>query len=265
MIIMAGDLTLVKLGGSLITNKLRPYTVRQEVLNRMAREIKQSGTDKLIVGHGSGSFGHQTAYRYQTQRGIINQESYRGISLVHNDAARLNTIVVNTFLKHGINAISVQPSACTICRRGRIARWDTEPVKNMLKMKQLPVPYGDVGFDEKKGCCITSTEEVLSFLARKLKARRMIIVGKVDGVIASGSGKEKPSLVKRISNRNFPRIRRYLYGSDGVDVTGGMLQKVESMISLAKNGITSEIINGEKPGNLLRALRGEKGIGTVIR
>lgn len=258
-------ITLVKLGGSLITDKSKPYTVRQNVLSRLAKEIKESGNRRIIVGHGGGSFPHQSASRYQTQKGIINKDSCRGISTVHNDAARLNRMVVQSFLDAGINAISVPPSATVLCKNSRIIKWDLDPVRKMLDRGLLPVPYGDVALDIKQGCCIISTEEILYFLAKNLGANRIILVGKVDGVMTADPTKEKSAeLIKEITPRNFKNVRKCLTGSDGIDVTGGMIHKVERMLELAKIGIESEIINGEKPGNLMKALSGEKGLGTVI-
>lgn len=257
--------TLVKLGGSLITDKSRPYTVRYEILKRLAKEIKEAQCPNLIVGHGSGSFGHQSAHKYQTQKGIINEKSCEGIAVVHNDAARLNSIVIDCFIKEGINAISVQPSSSAICKNSRIIQWNCEPIRRMLQNNLVPVPYGDVGFDTEKGCCIISTEEVLSFLAKQFLPSKVIIVGKVDGVLAtepdSGS---KATLIPKITTKNLCEIKKHLAGSDGLDVTGGMASKVESMIELAEAGIKSEIINGEKPGYLRRVLEGKEGLGTII-
>ena len=58
------DLILIKIGGSLITDKTKPYTTRPEVIKRIAKEIKEAVSEKdvnLIIGHGAGSFGHQSA------------------------------------------------------------------------------------------------------------------------------------------------------------------------------------------------------------
>jgi isopentenyl phosphate kinase len=260
------DLILVKLGGSLITDKSRPYTVRQEVMERLAKEIKESGCENLIVSHGQGSYGHQPAHEYQINEGIINEKSYRGLSIVQDVAAQLNRIVVSTFIKNGINAMSVQPSCSAVCKNGRIVEWDISAINEMIKQKQLPVPYGDIGFDLAKGCCIISADEIMNFFASNMEAKRVIMVGKVDGVMTADPSKDKNAkLIPKITMKNYDKIKSSLTGSDGVDVTGGMLSKVDSLLELAKKGIESEIINGDVPGNLKRALRGEKVTGTVIR
>ncbi len=257
------ELVLLKLGGSLITDKTKPYTARHETIKRIAKEIHEARKEKdftLIVGHGGGSFPHQSATKYQTQKGIINDKSVEGFALVQKDATALNRIVVNALIEEGENAISIQPSASAISRESRIKIWDLKPIKKFLEMGLIPVPYGDVGLDEKQGCCILSTEEILTFLAKALGAKKIILAGKVDGVL-DGKG----NLIPRITPANFSEIKQYLAGSDGPDATGGMLHKVERMLDAAKEGIVSEIINGDKPGCIKRALLGETGLGTVIK
>lgn len=66
---------LVKLGGSLITDKNTPFAEQRDVIDRLTMEIHEAKHEKditLVVGHGSGSYGHLLARRYQTQRGVIN-------------------------------------------------------------------------------------------------------------------------------------------------------------------------------------------------
>ena len=256
------ELIFVKLGGSIITEKSKARTARYDTIARLAHELHEAKTQKnlkIIVGHGGGSYPHQSATQYQTHRGIINEKSHKGIAIVQNDASTLNRIIVESFLKAGENAISVQPSACAITENSTITEWYTEPIKLMLKNNLLPIPYGDAVMDTKKGCSIISTEQILSYLAKPLGAKKIILVGKVDGVLDSEN-----NLIPKITKENFLQVKPLLRGSDSSDVTGGMLHKVEQMLNLAQSGITSEIINGETPGNLKKALLGTKIKNTVI-
>ncbi|MFN8459248.1 MAG: hypothetical protein U0401_32125 [Anaerolineae bacterium] len=55
------ELVLLKLGGSVITDKTKPFTARMDVIERLAQEINHALTDRggdlqLIIGHGAGSF-----------------------------------------------------------------------------------------------------------------------------------------------------------------------------------------------------------------
>ena len=91
------NLILVKLGGSLITDKNKPFTPRHDVINRLAREIHEAKEEKhlkVIVGHGGGSFPHKPAKDYRTNEGIVNGQSFKGIALVQDAASKLNRIIV---------------------------------------------------------------------------------------------------------------------------------------------------------------------------
>jgi len=254
------NLIFVKLGGSLITDKSRPYTARYDVIKRLCSEIHEAKKQKrfsILVGHGGGSFPHVSAKKYETHKGVISEKSWEGFAKVQDDASRLNRIVVSSLIGAGENAISIQPSASCIARNDRITEWYTKTIEVALYRGLIPVPYGDACLDEAKGCCIISTEEILRFLAKKLKPQKIVMAGKTDGVLDS-----EGNVIKEITRKNFGEIKKSLLSSDGfADVTGGMVQKVEKAMEM---GVDVEIINGLKPGILKRSLLGEKGLGTVI-
>lgn len=256
---------LVKLGGSLITNKSKPFTERKDVIERLTGEIHKAhskGKFRLIVGHGGGSYPHRPAHKYQTHKGIINDRSLRGIAEVQDAAAKLNRIVVEALIKAGENAVSVQPSAACVAEGGKIKEWYLEPVRMMLENDIVPAPYGDVGLDTKQGCCILSTEEILVYLANNLRADRIVIATSVGGVYTADPYKyPEAELIPEISGDNFAKIRKMLSGSKDVDVTGGMLHKVERMLDLDADIM---VINGDVSGNLTRAMLGRKVDGTRI-
>ncbi|MCJ7816299.1 MAG: isopentenyl phosphate kinase [Candidatus Aenigmarchaeota archaeon] len=262
------NLFFVKLGGSLITDKSRPFTEKPDVIRRLASEIHNARKKglKIVIGHGGGSYPHEPATKYQTHKGLISKESTKGLALVQDAASRLNRIVVKALLDAGENAISVQPSSFCIAKNIKIVDGYTKPIEKMLESGMLPVVYGDVGMDLGQGCCILSTEEIFSFLAKTLKPERIIMAGKVDGVFTADPNNDKSAkIIPEITQKNFPRIKKYLTSSDGIDVTGGMLHKVELCLDLAKTGAQCEIMNGLNPGNLEKALSGQRDLGTVIK
>ena len=75
---MTKEIVLLKLGGSLITDKDTPYTPRLDKLKELALEIKTvlDSTPELllILGHGSGSFGHVAAKKHGTRDGVHTAE-----------------------------------------------------------------------------------------------------------------------------------------------------------------------------------------------
>jgi isopentenyl phosphate kinase len=255
------NLIFIKLGGSLITDKSRPYTIREDVIKRVCREIheaREGSNSRVLIGHGGGSFPHVSASKYETHKGLINDNSWEGFVRVQNDAAKLNRIIVSSLIEAGEKAISIQPSASCIARGDQIIEWYTKPIESALSKGLIPVPYGDVCLDLKKEFCIISTEEVFRFLAKKLKPERVIMAGKTDGVFDSGG-----KVVNEITKNNLNKIKKSLMSSDGIaDVTGGMVLKVEKSMGM---GVEVEIVNGLKANVLKKSLLGERGLGTVIR
>jgi isopentenyl phosphate kinase len=269
------ELILVKLGGSIITDKSKPFTENLENIKRLANEIHESRKKKnfrLIVGHGGGSFPHSPAKTYRTNEGIVSEKSHEGIAKVQDAASRLNRIIVRELISSGENAVSIHLSSCGIAENGEIKEMFLEPVKKLLDYDMVPVPYGDVCIDLKKGCTILSTEKILNYLSNSLKklgeeynVSRIIICTDVGGVFKGDPKINKNvEFIPKITPKNFQQIKQYLVGSLGIDVTGGMLHKVERMLDLAKLDIETEIIDATKSHLLKRSLLGEKGIGTII-
>lgn len=268
------ELVFVKLGGSVITDKTRSETARRDVIVRMAREIAEVRAERpglhLLLGHGSGSFGHTVARRFGTRDGVPDGEGWRGFAEVAAVAARLNRIVVDAFQEAGVPVWSLQPSASARCNGGVLVAMDAAPVVGALERGLVPMVYGDVALDHTQGGTIISTEQIFVYLARLLHPDRMILVGRVDGVF-EGDPLREPSArhVPLISAANWASVRALLGGSHGVDVTGGMLAKVEEMVDLARRmpGLEIQLVSGELTDGLKTALLGVAPVrsGTTIR
>jgi len=256
---LSKKLIFIKLGGSLITKK-KPYTADFKKIKEIAKEIhflrKKMGF-KLLIGNGGGSFPHISAKKYRTAEGLINKNSIRGISIVSNDASKINKIVVNELIKVGENAVSVQPSAIFLAKKGGMKSVYIEPIKMYLKYDMTPVVYGDVIMDEKRGCTIFSTEKIFDYLTKKLKPQKIILMADVEGVYDF-----QKRIIPEINKKNFSKIEKFLKGADKIDVTGGMLHKVKEAIDMSKGGAKINIIGGKR-GNLEKCLK-DKKVGTKI-
>jgi isopentenyl phosphate kinase len=256
----------VKLGGSVITDKTRPFTERIDVIRRLAGEIHSAKQDmnlNLIVGHGGGSYPHTPAAKFRVNEGRSEGSSPHGVALVQDAAARLNRLVVAALIDAGEDAISVQPSASVLANTSKIISWNTEVLEAMLDAGLLPVVYGDVVMNTIQGWSIASTEDLFLYLATHLPVERIVIGSDVDGVLDRAGRGAKFDV---ITPRDFKRISASLEGAGTVDVTGGMRSKVESLLQLADTrSVEGVILNAAKPGLLEAALKGAIGIGTAIR
>ena len=252
---MISDLTIIKIGGSAVTDKTSPEgKARPEELERIAEEI--SGYDRpLIIVHGAGSYGHTYAKKYGLDKGFDAE----GVMVTHDSVRQLNDLVVSTLRKHGIRAMPLNPFAFAVCENGRISSFLTDQITLMLENGLVPVLHGDVAMDSERGACIISGDQSLPYLAKALRAKRAGLGSAADGVL-DGDGK----VIPRITPETFGRFARYIGSSAGTDVTGGMLGKVKEILDLADStGIDACIFNANEPGNYRRYLEGED-IGTII-
>ena len=165
----SAPLTLVKLGGSLITDKRRPGRARRQVIRRLAAEIAEAvkrRPGRLIVGHGSGSFGHPAAARHEVHKGARGGGRPAGAAETQARAATLHRLVSDALLEAGAAPFSLAPSSYMTASAGRPVGLAIEPLLLALGRGLLPVTYGDVVLDRRQGTAICSTETVFHAVVR---------------------------------------------------------------------------------------------------
>ncbi len=254
-------LVFLKLGGSLITDKTRPYTPRLETIDSLAGQIfsasKKDADLHLVLGHGSGSFGHQAASHFGTRRGVSGPEAWRGFAEVWYQASALNRLVIESLRRAGLPAVTFSPSSSITAHDGKVFIWDLHPLQTALGGGLLPVVHGDVAFDKVRGGTILSTEDLFEHLGRELHPERILLAGLEAGVWEDFP--ERSKLLPEIRPGDFAQQVSGLGGAAGADVTGGMRAKVAQMLSLVEQvpGLEVLIFSGEEPGNVRRALLGE--------
>lgn len=260
-------LVFLKLGGSLITDKSNPQTPRWNVLNRLANEIsfalQQDRELSLIIGHGSGSFGHVAGEKYDTRHGVRTPEQWLGFAEVWQTARALNQIVVDVLARVDLPVIAFPPSAAATARGAVLENWDVAPIQAALDAGLIPLVNGDVAFDAELGGTIVSTEDVFFYLAKKLNPQRILLSGIESGVYSDYPRRQE--FLERITADTLPDFAGKITGSDVTDVTGGMAEKVRLMMTLAQEvpGLEIVIFSGLEPGNVQVALLGEE-LGTII-
>lgn len=258
----------LKLGGSLITDKDLPHTPRLERIDAISAEIKrflaENPDEKILIGHGSGSFGHIPAKKYGTRSGVRTPEQWLGFHEVWHEARALNLFVIDSLLRSGISAISFSPSACISMANSTIKDWNVEPILSAMRNHFVPVLYGDVVFDSIIGGTILSTEEIFFHLAPILQPQRILLAGIEAGVWEDLP--ERTNLYQSITPETYPQQKTNILQSGSPDVTGGMLSKVESMLQLvqAQSNLTIQIFSGIEPESIYQTLNRSQ-TGTQIR
>jgi isopentenyl phosphate kinase len=253
-------LLFLKLGGSLITDKAHPHTHLPSVLNRVAEEIAAAWEQipglRLVVGHGSGSFGHIPGLKYGTRQGVRNERDWAGFTEVWSEARALNQLVLEALQGVSLPVIAFPPSSGMLTCDGQPLDWDIRPLQSALQQRLLPLVNGDVAFDTQRGGTIVSTEDIFLFLAPLLQPQRILLAGIEDGVWVDFP--RRSQLAREITPGSYTGLGQALAGSQAVDVTGGMQAKVVSMLELSQQhpGLEVWIFSGKKPDAIHQALIG---------
>lgn len=261
------NLIFIKFGGSLITNKQKQDKLDLSILKNLASQIakivdKQKET-VFILGNGAGSFGHAQADKYQAHKGLINKNSLKGLAEVAYSAQKLNQLIVKELIACGLAAVAISPLSIISSDNSKVKKIFADSTENLLRIGALPVVYGDVILDEKMGFTIFSTEKIFSALARKLrkkyKIEKIILIGRTNGVLDK-NGKT----IAKITPANIKKYKPAIGKAKGYDVTGGMEHKVNEALALAKKGVNSIIINGQKEDILVKIFSEEYFDSTFI-
>lgn len=258
----SSQITVVKLGGSIVTRKSEPYHLRPKVLTRLGEEIAkgwQNGAHPVVLLHGAGSFGHPTAKAWGLAKpppGRANRE--RGAALTAYGVRRLHLSVLRALLDAGLPARSVPPFPFLTNREGKLEGFDVGPFEEVLLSGGVPVSFGDVVRDALWGSSILSGDTLAVALARDLPAPRVIFVSDVPGVLV-----HRPDSRREVLGELGSSVPPSLVPvPDRPDVTGGIRGKVEAMLAIASGGSRAGLISGLSHGALSRAIRGEDVHGT---
>lgn len=263
------NLVFIKIGGSCITDKNKPYTAKLKRIQTLSRNIasviKKFPSTRFILGNGAGSFGHYPVVQYDLIKGIQKPKQVFGYAVVQDGVSRLNRLIVRNLLFYGVPAVSLHSSSICTTNKGKIAHFFIHSFLGFLNMGVTPVLYGDIVYDKNKGSHIISTEDIFLLFIEKREAltdryniSKVIYIGDTAGVLDN-----KGNIIKTLCEKDSRMIQGHLYTTDGYDVTGGMAHKVASAMDTARLGISSYIIGGQKEV-LINILEGKEFTGTLI-
>lgn len=253
---------LVKLGGSVVTNKEKLKVARPFAITRLAKEIAAAREDVILV-HGAGSFGHIRAEKYALQKGYSKESQLQGVSEVQEDVRSLNLHIMQALREAGSRPVSIPPGVIVRYKRGVLSSMQTEPFREYLALRMMPVTFGDVVLDSDWRFAICSGDDLMLELSKAFKPSRCLFVADVDGIFTGDpKGRGKHRLLSEVSSRDVGKVNFAV--RKGVDVTGGIEGKLRKMLKAAEFARECWILNGLAPGRLRNALLGKQFIGTKV-
>jgi len=254
---------ILKIGGSVITDKAKLETFKEKIMDGLSVQIKKA-EKKLIVVHGAGSFGHILADKYKLNRGYKKYSQIKGFSLTHEKVQMLNSYVLKSLNKYDLPAVSISPHSIVKLNDHRIEKIDIQVFKDYLEKQFMPVTFGDVVLDKKLGFSICSGDLLINILAKHFKPEKVIFAIDEDGLYTSNPKIDKKAeLIKTAEINDLKKLSTTL--DKHADVTGGMSGKINIIRDISKFGIDTVLVNGNKPDRLYKVLVGENTISTIIQ
>ncbi len=241
---------IIKIGGSVITDKSKYKKLKEETLNNIVSELPK---EDFILVHGAGSYGHYLSDEHNLNNGLSGNQKY--FSTVSKDVLELNNIILEKLIEHGINPISLPVHSFHIVGD----EFNVNIFKKFLEFKFVPVTFGDIILNPKKGLSICSGDQLVYHLSKYFKPEKVIFVTDVDGIFDKDPGIPGAKLIEKIEGHieiSFSKKEK--------DVTGGMENKFRVINGLIKLKIPVYVINGNVKGRLFNAIYDKDVIGTKV-
>ena len=155
---------LIKLGGSIITNKAKPLSPRRKTIENLAKSLKKID-EPIIVVHGGGSFGHYWSVKYDMHTKPKKYDN-RGVSIVKNSMIELNKIILDAFVKNNLKPYSLPPT--DFMSGNRPISNKVKEIAKIAKSGLIPVTYGDALWFGQNKTFILSGDKIMTHLAKIL-------------------------------------------------------------------------------------------------
>ncbi len=243
---------LIKLGGSIITNKKKPLSAKRKTIDNIVSSFRKINEDFVVV-HGGGSYGHYWSLKYDMHT-KPKKYDLKGVSIVKKSMIELNTIILDSFLKNKLNPYCLPPTDFVMGNKP-INKKILE-IKKIANSSLIPITYGDALWYGNKKSYILSGDKIMSLLARVLRPRLSIFVLNDDGLYSDMKTKK---LIYNFKDEKI-FIKKTL-----MDVTGGMTRKVAEASKISKMGLKVFFVNGNKPERIVNAINRKKFEGTLFR
>jgi len=268
----AEDVLVIKLGGSLLTDKSTPYTLREEIIKAVAVEIKEcidlGLIRSLVIVHGVGSFGHPPVLKYNLHKGFKSKDQLISMSKTQQIVNVLRKTIATTFLEEGIPVNLMHASSIVVGSKMVITEHAFSALEGFLSLGMVPLIGGDMMFDTNMGFSVCGGDQLAVVLSRELRAKQLLFATDVSGVFDKDpkSG-EHTQLLREININEIEQVLIKTKETAKTDASGKMRGKLRSLASikdLIQEGLEVAIFSMNKKGVLKNYLRGQESDLTKI-
>ena len=252
---------VIKCGGSVL--------VDQNLFNIFIKDIavlNKLGFNPIIV-HGGGKRINSKLLELNIKCNFINGLRVTDkniINIVEDVLIEFNKEIVDALKNQSCetrritskeyNIITVKPESDELGFVGTPTSIKTNVLKEIIKVNEVPV-VAPLGLDKNNQTFNINADTVAGSIAKELKARRLMIISDVEGVLDN-----KKKLIPEINSKKAKEL------IDQEVISGGMIPKINNCIDVASNGVKGVvIIDGRKNHSILFELLSDKGSGTLIR
>jgi len=255
------EFIVIKCGGSVLINPNLFQIFVQDVV-----VLNKLGFNPIIV-HGGGKRINSKLNKLNIKSDFINGlrvTDKNTISIVEDVLIEFNKEIVNALkdqfcearriTSKEYNIITVKPENDELGFVGTPTHIKVDVLKEIIEVNEVPV-VAPLGLNENNQTFNINADTVAGAIAKKLKARRLMIISDVEGVLDS-----EKKLIPEIDSR---KAKELIYQEV---ISGGMIPKINNCLDVASNGVKGVvIIDGRKNHSLLFELLSDKGSGTLIR
>ncbi len=255
------EFIIIKCGGSVLVDpKLFKIFIEDVVV------LNKLGFNPIIV-HGGGKRINSKLSKVNIKSNFIN-----GLRVTDKDTINIVEDVLIEFNKEIVEALnelackakritSKENSIITVVQEnkdlgfvGTPTEINKEFLTETIKLNEVPV-VAPLGLDKDNQTFNINADTAAGSIAIELKARRLMIISDVEGVLDS-----EKKLIPEINSKKANEL------IDQEVISGGMIPKIKNCLDVASNGVKAVvIIDGRKNHSLLFELLSDKGSGTLIR
>jgi len=251
---------VVKIGGSVLNDE-KLFKILIEDISI----LKKMNFNPILV-HGGGK-------RLTAKLNQLNIESkfVEGLRVSNKNVVKIaeevfiefNKEILNEIKNYSVNAksitskenniISVKVISKELGFVGTPYKVNTDILKKIVEANEIPI-IAPLGLNSDNQVYNVNADDIATFVASSLNARRLIMISDVAGVLDKENN--------LISEINSAKAKEMI--SSG-EITQGMLVKINNAINVADKVKGTVIIDGRAEHSILYELLSDKGSGTLIR